>query len=165
MGAIRAGKLLLVEDEHVLRGLIAQFLRAEGYEVVEAADGSEGVEFFAARGPFDLVLLDLNLPILSGVDVCRSIKSQQPTQAVIICSAAILDSHISALLTMNVEQFLSKPYHPLDLLDLIAAFLARRSGCEPTDVPSSSRTRVWRGGASHSESMSPHTLVKSPILD
>ncbi len=43
MGAKRAGKLLLVEDEHVLRGLIAQFLRAEGYEVVEAADGSEGV--------------------------------------------------------------------------------------------------------------------------
>ena len=165
MGATRAGKLLLVEDEHVLRGLIAQFLRGEGYEIVEAADGSEGVEFFAARGPFDLVLLDLNLPILSGVDVCRSIKSQQPTQAVVICSAAILDSHISALLAMNVEQFLSKPYHPLDLLDLIAAELSRGDRSESTERPSSSRTRIWRGGSSHSDVTSPHTLVKSPILD
>jgi DNA-binding response OmpR family regulator len=165
MGAKRAGKLLLVEDEHVLRGLIAQFLRGEGYEIVEAADGSEGVEFFAARGPFDLVLLDLNLPILSGVDVCRSIKSRQPAQPVIICSAAILDSHISALLAMNVEQFLSKPYHPLDLLNLITAELSRGNGSERTERPSTSRTRVWTGGPSHSDATSPHTLVKSPILD
>jgi DNA-binding response OmpR family regulator len=160
MSTKRAGKLLLVEDEHVLRSLIAQFLRAEGYEIVEAADGSEGVEFFAARGPFDLVLLDLNLPILSGVEVCRSIKSRQPAQAVIICSAAILDSHVSALHAMNVEQFLSKPYHPLDLLDLISAELSRGKGSEST-----SRTCIWRGGPSHSEATSPHTLVKSPILD
>jgi DNA-binding response OmpR family regulator len=165
MDAKRAGKLLLVEDEHLLRGLIAQFLRAEGYEVVEAADGSEGVDFFASRGPFDLVLLDLNLPILSGVDVCRSIKERQPTQAVIICSAAILDSHVHALRAMNVEQFLSKPYHPLDLLDLIAAELSRGNGSEPSERPSSSRSRTWRGGPCHSEAPSPHTLVKSPILD
>jgi DNA-binding response OmpR family regulator len=165
MGEERAGKLLLVEDEHVLRGLIAQFLRAEGYDVVEAADGSEGVEFFASRRPFDLVLLDLNLPILSGVDVCRSIKSQEPTQAVIICSAAILDSHISALLAMNVEHFLSKPYHPLDLLDMIAARLSRTNGSELPERASSSRTRVWKSCPSHSGATSLHTLVKSPILD
>jgi DNA-binding response OmpR family regulator len=165
MSTKRAGKLLLVEDEHVLRGLIAQFLRTEGYEIVEAADGLEGAEFFAARGPFDLVLLDLNLPFLSGVDVCRSIKTRQPTQAVIICSAAILDTHITALRAMNVEQFLSKPYHPLDLLDLIAAELWRGNGSEPSERPASSRSRIWRGGPCHSEATTPHTLVKSPILD
>jgi len=165
MNAKRAGKLLLVEDEHVLRGLIAQFLRGEGYEIVEAADGSEGVEFFATKGPFDLVLLDLNLPLLSGVDVCRSIKSQQPQQTVIICSAAILDSHISALLAMNVEQFLSKPYHPLDLLEMIAAHLARGNDADSAERPPCARARIWRGGRSHSEATSPHTLVKLPILD
>ena len=53
MDGKRAGKLLLVEDEHLLRGLIAQFLRGEGFEVVEAADGSQGVSFFASMGPFD----------------------------------------------------------------------------------------------------------------
>ena len=97
MDGEHAGKLLLVEDEHLLRGLIAQFLRAEGFEVVEAADGPRASNFFASSGPFDVVLLDLNLPMLSGVDVCRRIKGMNPLQPVIICSAAILDSHADAL--------------------------------------------------------------------
>ena len=74
MDGKRAGKLLLVEDEHTLRGLIAQFLRGENFEVVEAADGLDGVGLFSSQGPFDLVLLDLNLPRLSGVEVCRRKK-------------------------------------------------------------------------------------------
>ena len=51
MDGTRAGKLLLVEDEHMLRGLIAQFLRGEGFEVVEAADGGEAVEAYSTRRP------------------------------------------------------------------------------------------------------------------
>src|SRR5437867_2706424 len=120
MDGKRRGKLLLVEDEHLLRGLIAQFLRGEGFEVIEAADGPQGVEFFSSRGPFDLVLLDLNLPRLSGVDVCRRIKSQQPLQPVLICSAAILETHVEALQALDVDQFLTKPYHPLELLERIS---------------------------------------------
>jgi len=122
----RAGKLLLVEDEHLLRGLVAQFLWGEGFEVVEAADGSQAVGTYSSGGPFDLVLLDLNLPLICGVEVCRRIKILQPAQPVIICSAAILDSHIAALREMQVEQYLSKPYHPLDLLSRIAAELSQR---------------------------------------
>ena len=68
------GTLLLVEDEDRLRGLVAQFLRGEGFRVVEAADGPQGVERFRDSGPFDLALVDLNLPIFSGVEVCRRIK-------------------------------------------------------------------------------------------
>ena len=68
MGLTRRGTLLLVEDEHILRGLVAQFLRHEGFQVVEAGDGTEGVERFADSGPFDLALVDLNLPDFSGVD-------------------------------------------------------------------------------------------------
>jgi len=121
------GKLLLVEDEAVLRRLIAEFLRGEGFDVVEAADGSQGASLFAGHCPFDLVLLDLNLPLLSGVDVCRRIKALRPQQPVLICSAAILDWHIAALHELKVDQFLTKPYHPLDLLDRIARELTRAS--------------------------------------
>ena len=133
MDGKRAGKLLLVEDEHLLRGLIAQFLRGEGFEVVEAADGSQGVSFSRLWGRSTLVLLDLNLPLLPGVEVCRRIKSEQPSQPVIICSAAILDSHISTLRELQVDQFLSKPYHPLDLLDRIASVMARGRGSETAE--------------------------------
>ena len=122
------GKLLLVEDEAVLRRLIADFLRGEGYDVIEAADGSEGATLYASHCPFDLVLLDLNLPFLSGVDVCRRIKAIRPLQPVLICSAAILDWHMAALRDLQVDQFLSKPYHPLDLLDRIGRELSRPSG-------------------------------------
>jgi DNA-binding response OmpR family regulator len=119
------GKLLLVEDEAVLRRLIAEFLRGEGFDVMEAADGSQGAAMYAGHCPFDLVLLDLNLPVLSGVDVCRRIKAMRPHQPVLICSAAILDWHVVALHDMKVDQFLTKPYHPLDLLDRIGREMAR----------------------------------------
>jgi DNA-binding response OmpR family regulator len=165
MDGKRAPKLLLVEDEHLLRGLIAQFLRGEGFEVVEAADGSQGVSFFSALGPFDLVLLDLNLPFVPGVEVCRRIKSEQPSQPVIICSAAILESHINVLREMQVEQFLTKPYHPLDLLRRIAAEIGRSQSSESMEMVRPPRAPNWRSRPGHSELAAPHTLVKAPILD
>jgi len=116
MEASRRGRILLVEDENKLRVLVAEFLGGEGFEVVPAADGREGVEHFLTRGPFDLVLLDLNLPILTGVEVCRRIKCDRPEQPVVVCSAAVLDVEMSALRAMGVEQFLSKPYHPAELV-------------------------------------------------
>jgi DNA-binding response OmpR family regulator len=128
----KRGNLLLVEDEDLLRRLIAEFLRGEGYAVIEAADGLQATDHFAGHGPFDLVLLDLNLPLLSGVEVCRRIKGQRPHQPVLICSAAILDSHIAALRALDVDQFLSKPYHPLELLDRIAR-ASVRNGHRATD--------------------------------
>src|SRR5262245_35893991 len=97
MKANRLGHLLLVEDEHRLRSLVAQFLRNEGYDVVEAGDGAEGVQCFADEGPFDLVLVDLNLPVFSGVEVCRRIKRVHPAQRIMVCSAAIVGDHERAL--------------------------------------------------------------------
>ena len=152
MGGKRAGKLLLVEDEHLLRGLIAQFLRGEGFEVVEAADGSQGVGLFATMKPFAVVLLDLNLPLLPGVEVCRRIKSEQPSQPVIICSAAILESHIAKLRELNVEQFLSKPYHPLDLLDRIDVEMSLAPCPESAGRVSQSRAPTWRATTGQSPS-------------
>jgi DNA-binding response OmpR family regulator len=112
----RRGTLLLVEDEVVLRGLVAQFLRGERFRVVEASDGPEGVARFADSGPFDLALLDLNLPGFSGVEVCRRIKRLRPDQPVMICSAAVVSENEAALLGMGVAHFLTKPYHPETLL-------------------------------------------------
>jgi DNA-binding response OmpR family regulator len=167
MVAKRAGKLLLVEDEHLLRGLIAQFLRGEGFEVVEAADGSQGVGFFGSMRPFAVVLLDLNLPLLSGVEVCRHIKSELPSQPVIICSAAIVDANMKSLREMNVEQFLTKPYHPRDLLDRIDAEISQAQAPFPdSDGPAPPpRTPAWKSAHGHSVSPSSHTLFKTPILD
>jgi DNA-binding response OmpR family regulator len=112
----RRETLLVVEDEAVLRRLVAQFLRNEGYKVVEAEDGGDGVRRHLEEGPFDLLLVDLNLPVFSGVEVCRRVKSRCPAQKVMICSAAIVPEHEEALVAMGVDHFLTKPYHPEDLL-------------------------------------------------
>jgi DNA-binding response OmpR family regulator len=116
MKALRPGNLLLVEDEHRLRSLVAQFLRDVGYHVVEAGDGAEGVSRFGDSGPFDLLLVDLNLPVYSGVEVCRRIKRVRPDQPIMICSAAIVGEHEAALAALGVCHYLTKPYHPEDLI-------------------------------------------------
>ncbi len=123
----RLGSLLLVEDEHGLRRLVAEFLRGASSEVVEAADGPEGVAAYEAHGPFDLAMLDLNLPGFSGVEVCRQIRSAKADQKVLICSAAIVPEYESALLGMGVGDFLTKPYHPEVLLAHVSRMIRPQS--------------------------------------
>jgi len=142
-------RLLLVEDEHVLRGLVRQFLTLENYEVVPAEDGRKAVDAYAADGPFDIVMLDLNLPVLSGVEACRRIKLMNPEQPFLVCSAAILESHQLALAELGVTEALGKPYHPTELLERLKKILTLRDGAAsdagrrrahaPHDSPSPTR--------------------------
>ena len=172
MDRTRARKLLLVEDEHTLRGLIAQFLRADGFEVVEAADGGEALDAYAARRPFDVVLLDLNLPVFCGIEVCRRIKMQDPAQPVLICSAAILDADVEILRTLQVDRYLTKPYHPLELLAEIAAAMQTVPGAGALRVDRShgAVAGLHRAPARslppfNSEPAEAQTLAKCPVLD
>ena len=123
----RRGSLLLVEDETVLRTLVAQFLRNEGYEVQEAEHGGEGVRQFLEDGPFDLLLVDLKMPVMSGVEVCRRVKHTRPDQRIMVCSAAISREHEEALAAVGVDHLLTKPYHPESLLAHIRQELIRRT--------------------------------------
>jgi DNA-binding response OmpR family regulator len=127
----RRVSMLLVEDEDVLRMLVSQFLRGEGYRVSEARDGGEGVRRYFDEGPFDLLLVDLNLPVFSGVEVCRRVKKANPLQKVMICSAAIVREHENDLIGLGVDHFLTKPYHPADLLAQIRLELGRPQGSKP----------------------------------
>ena len=119
----RPARLLLVEDERSLRTLVAQYLDEIGYRVVEAADGLVAVERFEREGPFDLVLLDLNLPGIPGIEVCRRIRRLCPDQPVLIVSGAILPQHDLELDAMGVSEQLTKPYHPEELRERIERIL------------------------------------------
>ena len=127
----RRGSLLLVEDEAVLRTLVAQFLRNEGYDVQEAEDGGDGVRRFLDDGPFDLLLVDLKMPVLSGVEVCRRVKRGDPDQRIMVCSAAISREHEEALREVGVTHLLTKPYHPESLLAHIRQELLRTAESRP----------------------------------
>lgn len=163
MTTSQRGRLLLVEDEARLRGLIALFLRMEGFEVVEAEDGLRGVERFGDSGPFDLVIVDLDLPRLPGVEVCRRIKSCVPDQSVLVCSAAILEPHFAALDDLEIDRILTKPYLPASLLGEIEWAMARP--LEPALTAGAAGTAScdsrWRPAPSHLRQAPSHSLVKS----
>lgn len=122
--AASPANLLLVEDEDSLRELVAHFLRRAHYHVVEAEDGAKALDRYEDSGPFDVALVDLNLPRCSGVEVCRRIRDANPSQPIIICSGAVLSSHESELSAIGITEILTKPYPPNVLLARIAGALA-----------------------------------------
>lgn len=115
----RSRALLLVEDEPELRQLVAQVLTVAGYRVTEAADGPEGLARFEGSGPFDLALVDLMLPGFSGVELCRRIKKARPAQPILICSAILSVEHEDDLRRLGIEDFVSKPFLPFDLIQRV----------------------------------------------
>lgn len=108
--------LLLVDDESTLRGLVAQFLRRTGFHVTEAEDGIDGLARFEGSGPFDLVMSDVLMPRLDGIEFCRRVKWQRPEQSILICTAALDLEQEDLLRAAGIVQFLRKPYHPTTLL-------------------------------------------------
>ncbi len=112
----RPFRLLLVEDEQVLRGLVGQFLRRSGFTVVEAVDGHDALCEFDQSGPFDLVVSDLMMPRMDGVDMARELRARRSDQPIVICSAALHDEAEHRLREVGVHAWLHKPYHPEALL-------------------------------------------------
>jgi two-component system response regulator RegX3 len=121
-----------VEDEPTLADTIAYTLRREGMEVVVAADGEAAVERFRSNPP-SLVLLDLMLPKLSGLDVCRRIRSES-TVPIVILTAKDSEADKVAGLEIGADDYVTKPFSMRELLSRIRAQL-RRSQMATTSPP------------------------------
>jgi len=123
-------RILVVEDEESFSDPLSYLLRKEGYEVAVAETGPDALEEFDRSGA-DLVLLDLMLPGLSGVDVCRAL-SQRSAVPVIMLTAK--DSEIDKVVGLEIgaDDYVTKPYSSRELLARIKAVLRRLS--EPEDL-------------------------------
>jgi two-component system cell cycle response regulator DivK len=109
-------KVLVVEDDPWIRSLMADLLAGEGYEVVEAPDGKQGLELASEREP-DVILLDLAMPEVSGLDVLHELKSSNPTRdipVIVVSAYAMLMMGSDARRADGVIQ------KPFDLADLLA---------------------------------------------
>ena len=115
--------ILLVEDEASLSEPLAFLLQKEGYSVTIAEDGRRAVDLFS-QGEYSLVLLDLMLPELSGVEVCRTIRS---TSHVPIIMLTAKDSEVDIVvgLELGADDYVTKPYSSRELLARIKAVLRR----------------------------------------
>ena len=125
-------RILLVEDEENYRVPLAFSLRRDGFDVVQAADGVAAVEAFEAAGgagggAIDLVLLDLMLPRLSGIEVCRRIR-RASTVPVIMLTARDSEADTVVGLRIGADDYVTKPYSYRELLARVNAVLRRSHG-------------------------------------
>ncbi len=123
-------KILGVEDDLSLSDVVAFTLRRAGYEVITAFDGLAALQLWKAHAP-DLIVLDLNLPKLDGLAVCRQIRSQEQTP-IIILSVRSGDEAVVKGLEWGADDYIIKPFSPNQLVARIRA-VARRAGM--TDAP------------------------------
>ena len=117
-------RLLVVEDEESFIDALEIGLGREGFEVTVARDGQEAVAKFEA-GNFDLVLLDLMLPKMSGLDVCRVIRSSSDVP-IIVVSAKGEEVDMVLMLEIGADDYVQKPYRLRELVARIRAVLRRR---------------------------------------
>ena len=121
--AERAARILLVDDEHSVQTLLAYPLRKAGYEVVAARDGREALDRFA-EGRFDLVVLDIMLPKIDGIEVCRRLRSR--SQVPIIMLTAKDDEVDKVLgLEMGADDYITKPFSVREFRSRVRAALRR----------------------------------------
>lgn len=133
-------KIVVVEDEPDLVDVVTYNLKREGYLVSAARRGDEGLNLIRSELP-DLVLLDLMLPGMDGLSICRQMKSDGALKAIpiIIASAKGEESDVVIGLEMGADDYLAKPFSPRELLARIKAVLRRGT---PTDNASDDRIVV-----------------------
>ena len=117
-------RILVVEDQEDLRGVLRDLLTGSGYAVLEAADGSEGVAMAQSEKP-DLLLMDIQLPLLDGYEATRQIKAEANLQsiAIIAVSSFAMKGDEEKARAAGCDHYVTKPYSPLQLLRLIGNLL------------------------------------------
>lgn len=120
-------RILLIEDEAVLREQIAERLRAVGYTVDGSGDGREGL-YLAQEYPLDLAVIDLGLPGLSGLELIRTLRGNGRTFPILILTARGKWEEKVTGLEAGADDYLVKPFHMEELLARIKALLRRAAG-------------------------------------
>ena len=120
------GKILIVEDEANIRELIKFHLIKEGYNIIEAEDGLTALELVRKEKP-DLIVLDLMLPGMDGMELCRSLKNKRELSSVAIIMLTAKSEEIDKIigLEMGADDYLTKPFSPRELTARVKAVLRR----------------------------------------
>lgn len=128
------GKILVVDDERKILSLVRGYLEREGYRVTEATDGRQALEAFQRVTP-DLIILDLMLPEVDGLEVCREVRRTSEVP-IIMLTARDEDADKLVGLELGADDYMTKPFSPRELVARVRAVLRRaRSVKTPVTSP------------------------------
>ncbi len=135
----KSNKILIIEDEPDIRELLTVSLGGEGYIVVPAATGEQGLKLARSERP-DLVLLDLMLPNLSGLEICRQLRADPDLVSVPVLMLTATSSEMDKVVGLEVgaDDYVTKPFSPRELLARVKALLRRSQSAR---TPSRNATR------------------------
>lgn len=124
--------ILVVEDEDIIREMVVLALKEQGYEVVTAIDGQTALNLLQesespAHSSFDLIVLDLMLPQVNGLDLCRLLRYQGNTIPILILSAKVSETDRVLGLEVGADDYLTKPFSMRELVARCRALLRRQS--------------------------------------
>jgi two-component system, OmpR family, response regulator RpaB len=132
----RKKKVLIVDDEAMIRRILSTRLTMVGYEVAVACDGAEALEVFAQEKP-DLVVLDVMMPKLNGLEVCQELRKTTGVPIIMLTALGDVADRITGL-QMGADDYLPKPFSPKELEERINVILRRVHGSNmavPSDNP------------------------------
>jgi len=131
-GADRSARILLVDDEESIQALLSYPLRKDGYEVVGATDGRQALECFD-RQPFDLVVLDVMLPKLDGLEVCRRLRGRSSVPIIMLTAKAEEIDKVVGL-ELGADDYITKPFSLREFSSRIKAALRRAEMSRPAET-------------------------------
>src|SRR5438067_3416165 len=118
-------RVLVVEDETAIADAVTYALEAEGFEVETAPDGEQALEATRLRD-YDLMILDLRLPKLSGIDVCRSLRGSGDPLPILMLTAKDSEEDRVFGLDVGADEYVTKPFSVAELMSRVRAILRRR---------------------------------------
>ena len=124
-------RVLVVEDEKSISGLIKAILTANGYDVITASTGNEAFSMISSHCP-DLVVLDLGLPDMDGMEIIKAVRSWTSLPIIVVSARSYERDKVQAL-DMGADDYVTKPFSPAELLARVDALYRRIGGSENTE--------------------------------
>ena len=119
-------KVLVVDDNHHMRQILCEFLKDQGYTITTVKSGEDAIDLLHAR-KFDIVITDLNMGRLNGIDVLKKTKELNPHTRVIITTGNSDATYVIEALRLNADDYLLKPFRMADLLERMSVCLGKVS--------------------------------------
>jgi two-component system phosphate regulon response regulator OmpR len=138
-----AHRILLIEDDPRLAGMLDEYLGKAGFHVLRAETGARGLALHVSE-PLDAIVLDLMLPDMDGLDICRNIRARSDTPILMLTARGDATDRVVGL-EMGADDYLPKPFEPRELLARLRAILRRGRGGEKSDVLRFGRLEIDRG--------------------